>query len=119
MATEDYQKTLDQAMVRGREKHPEAPTQHHAAFANSVAYLVSGMSGGFGGPSMREHLASRIAMQGNGSGNYSFETACAAVEVCCFGPITKEHANMLACGENCFNDADGEIEEAKQLLNSD
>jgi len=46
--------TLEQAMAIAN--NTGASMQHKAAFANSVQYLVEGISGGYGGPSMREHL---------------------------------------------------------------
>ena len=49
---------LRKAMDWAIEQRPEASLHHRAAFANSVAYLVTGASGGFGGPSIREHLCS-------------------------------------------------------------
>lgn len=111
----DYDKVLNQAMELGKDRHPDAPSQHHATFANSVAYLVTGMSGGFGGPSMREHWASRVGNEKGQVGAFSFDEAVETLEACCFGPLTIGHASMLNC-EHCFDDAPGEVEEARRLL---
>ena len=112
---EKYDEALERAMKLGKERHSNAPAQHHAAFANSVAYLVTGMSGGYGGPSMREHWASRIGHSKGEVGAFSFEGAVEAVEGCCYEPLTIEHACMLDV-EHCFDDAPGEVEEARRLL---
>ena len=111
----EYDGVLDRAMKLGKERHSNAPQQHHAAFANSVAYLVTGMSGGFGGPSMREHWASRIGHSAGLVSNCTFEQASEAVEGCCYDPLTYEHACMLDV-EHCFDDAPEEVEEARRLL---
>ena len=106
---------LTRAMALGREKHPDAPAAHHAAFANSVAYAVTGWSGGYGGPSMREHWAGRLAHQAGTPGAISFEKAVEVCEEVCYGPLTVEIARMLP-DEHCFDDAPGEREEAFRLL---
>lgn len=113
----DYNGILREARRIGEERHPDAPAEHNAAFANSVAYAVTGASGGYGGPSMREHWASRLAIStfGVGAGRCSIEQAISALEECCYGPLTLQHALMLEC-EYCFDDAPGEVEAARQLL---
>ena len=114
---EDHDTVLKRAFALGRERHPDAPAEHHAAFANSVAYCVTGWSGGYGGPSMREHLASRVAHARGGVGSFDFDTAVETVEGICYNPLTLEHARMLE-GEDCFDDAPGEVEEARRILAS-
>jgi hypothetical protein len=57
--------TLEQAREWAKGKYPDASQFHACAFANSVQYLVLGCSGGFGGPSIREHLCSH-ALVGDG-----------------------------------------------------
>lgn len=100
-----------------KKKYPDAHAANHAAFANSVAYAVTGASGGYGGPSMREHWASRIvnANGGKGGGNYDLEEACELLKENAYGPLTIGHARMLSM-EHCFDDAPGEVEEAQKLL---
>lgn len=44
----EYEDILEQAMNWGKAQHPQSNQYRHAAFANSVAYLVSGASGGYG-----------------------------------------------------------------------
>lgn len=109
----EHDEVLDRAMKLGKEKHPSAPQHHHAAFANSVATLVTGWSGGFGGPSMREHWAARVATGEPGS--YNFDDAVTAVEEACYGALTIDHAQMLE-DEHCFDDAPGEVEQAERML---
>lgn len=57
---DDFDFVLSQAKAIA-ERETKSP-YHRAAFANSVAYLVTGWSGGFGGPSIREHLCSHAVM---------------------------------------------------------
>lgn len=111
----DYSETLEKALAIGKERHPDAPSQHHAAFANSVAYAVFRASGGYGGPSMREHWASRVVASATGGQPCSFEQAIDLLDECCYGPLTVQHAYMLDC-EYCFDDAPGEVEQARKLL---
>jgi hypothetical protein len=111
----EHDEVLERAMKLGKEKHPEAPQHHHAAFANTVATLVTGWSGGYGGPSMREHWAGRVAESKGSDGSFSFEDAVTAVEEACYGSLTIDHARMME-DEHCFDDAPGEIEEAQRLL---
>ena len=106
---------LTQAMTLGRAKHPDAPAAHHAAFANSVAYAVTGWSGGYGGPSMREHWSSQLIHQAATPGAVGFDDAVKVCEDACYGPLTTEIASMLP-DEHCFDDAPGEREEALRLL---
>lgn len=53
-----YNELLQKALEYAKVHYPTASSQHQAAFANSVAYLTTGLSGGYGGPSLREHLVS-------------------------------------------------------------
>ncbi len=106
---------LARAYRLGQERHPDAPSQHHAAFANTVAYLMTGWSGGYGGPSMREHWAARVGTRVGTLGSITFDQAVEAIEAACYGPLTLEIARMLNL-EHCFDDPEGEPEEALRLL---
>lgn len=107
---------LTEAMNLGRRTHSDAAAEHHAAFANSVAYAVTGWSGGYGGPSMREHAASRhLHNLGLRPGSISFDDAVKLVEEICYGPLTLAIAQMLEV-EYCFDDPASEQEEALRLL---
>jgi hypothetical protein len=112
---DDFDVILNRALALGQTRHPEVPQAHHAAFANSVTYAVTGASGGFGGPSMREHWASRLAHRAGRPGELSFDRAVEIVEQACYGPLTIDIARMLD-EEHCFDDAPGERELARQLL---
>ncbi len=111
----EHDEVLERAMKLGKEKHPEAPQHHHAAFANTVATLVTGWSGGYGGPSMREHWAARVAEAKGTDGSFSFDDAVTTVDEACYGALTIDHARMLE-EEHCFDDAPGETEAAQRLL---
>ena len=114
---ENYDSILKRAYEYGKNQHPDAPAEHHAAFANSVAYAMTGASGGYGGPSMREHLASRLVISkfGAGANRCTFEQATELLDDCCYGKLTLQHALMLD-DEHCFDDAPGEIDIAHELL---
>ena len=119
-------------MQWAKEKHPSAPVHHQAAFANPVQYLVTGMSGGYGGPSVREHAVSHAMIGQNGKtvgvstnmggltmmfpdgslpmpGEWSFENACKFTEPICFGPITRLHFDCYRT-EQCFSDCEEDLE---------
>jgi len=113
---DEYKAVLRRARQLGEERHPAAPAEHHAAFANAVAYAVTGCSGGgFGGPSMREHWCSRLVLAEVIPGEADFQHAISICERACYGPLTIEIARMLVL-EHCFDDAPGEQEEALRLL---
>ena len=105
----EHDSYLMMAYEYGKEHHPEAPQEHHCAFANSVAYAMTGMSGGAGGPSMREHFASRLIIKevGTGSNRCTFEQAVKLLDECCYGTLTKDIARMITV-EHCFGNAPGE-----------
>ena len=107
--TDSYGAFLERALALGKERHPELSPQHHAAFANSVATILTSTSGGYGGPSLREHYATRQAAD-------TFEKAVAVAEPICYGPMTLDIARML--GEDHFDDPQGDVEEAWRLVTS-
>lgn len=126
---------LQRAMQHAIAHHPTASLQHKAAFANSVAYLVTGESGGFGGVSIREHLCSwslagdrgtieAISIDGqnltcikpDGSlpkpGDWSFEDAIVHCASLCFGDISqwRDRALQIQEREYCFDDDPEDLE---------
>lgn len=105
--------------------HPKASNHKVCAFANSVQYLVTGYSGGYGGPSIREHLCSH-ALVGDGenistptnlgnltvsyrdgrlprAGKWSFDRACEFCKPICFGQLSR-YALKVVQVEYCFDD---------------
>lgn len=121
--------TLNKAMEWAQMNHSNASAQHKAAFANSVEYLVTGASGGYGGPSLREHLNSwslagalgsvdaidiageaMTLLKPDGSlplpGQWSLDAAIAHCEPLCFEPATKYKNILLQIQEReyCFDD---------------
>lgn len=126
---------LAQALAWAQAQYPEAGGARQAAFANSVAYLVNaGVSGGYGGPSIREHAVSlALSLAEDGSvtlvktisgklplimqdtrmpqaGEFDFEEAMAFCEEICFGPITKLHRRAAQIMGPHFDDADDDLE---------
>lgn len=129
----EHSEALEKALAEGKRLHPDAPMQHHAAFANSVAYLVTGASGGYGGPSCREHAVTHSALlQGGGQqttavglnafapgpdtvmpGQWDYEDAIAFAEPICYGGMTDLHHQCYRT-EHCFDDAPEDIETLKK-----
>lgn len=122
---------LEKAMQWGKQKHPAAPIQRHAAFANSVGYLVTGASGGYGGPSIREHCVS-WSLAGDGynvptqvnlgelivqfpdgrlpqAGRWTFDKACEFAEPICYGSLPAI-AKKVSQVEHCFDDDPEDLE---------
>lgn len=91
-----YMQVLECAMARARERYPQASPELRAAYANSVAYAVTGLSGGYGGPSAREYAANQasrdyLAVTGR---RMSFAEAAeefARPDGLIFGPLTDAH----------------------------
>jgi hypothetical protein len=112
---------LEDALSWAKTNKPNASLHHKSAFANSVAYLVTGASGGYGGPSLREHLCSWSLSGLNGrnegiiqfpdgtlppAGNWGFEEAIKFCEALCFEPaaIHREKLLQIMEVEHCFDD---------------
>jgi len=116
--------TLRKAMEWAKANRPASSLQHKAAFANSVSYLVTGASGGFGGPSIREHLCSwslgeTIAVNVGSEamtaiipgnlpmpGSWDFQTAIEHCDRLCFAPVDVFRNQLLQILEReyCFDD---------------
>jgi hypothetical protein len=108
-ASED-EGVLERAMRIVQERRPNASIQHKAAFANSVYTMVTGWSGGFGGPSVREHAAGHVY----GNRRYPFDEAVELLmleESPIFGPIADVH-HFCWENEHCF---DNDPSDAEQL----
>ncbi|MGH3857231.1 MAG: hypothetical protein ACRDR6_27860, partial [Pseudonocardiaceae bacterium] len=110
-----YDEVLNQARGLGEQRHPAAGLEQHAAYANSVAYGVTGMSGGFGGPSMREHQCSRVISNQGGAGTLTFDSAAELLDSLCYGPMTTDIARMRT-EECCFDDSEADLKAAAALL---
>lgn len=123
----DYTQILENAMAWGEQHHPDASGQRHCAFANSVSYLVTGGSGGYGGPSIREHCVT-YALAGDGynegglqfpdgrlprAGDWEFEKACEFAEPICYGALPAMAAK-IAQQEQCFGDDPEDIAELQR-----
>jgi hypothetical protein len=102
------------AKEHGEVAHPKANAAHHGAFANSVAYAVTGFSGG-SGPSMREHWCTRLFLQAGTPGGFTFDEGISICEEVCYGPLTVEIASMQL-HESCIGDSAEDTEEAERLL---
>lgn len=126
---------LSQAMEWAIAHHPQSSLAHRCAFANSVQYLVTGGSGGFGGPSIREHLVSWSLAGDNGTiavvnigdeamtalypdgslpiaGAWEFKAACNHAAPLCFDPVDAYRDRLLQIQEreHCFDDDPADLE---------
>jgi hypothetical protein len=94
---------------------PDTSLERKAAFANTAAGVVTGVSGGFGGPSVREHIAT-AALTGRG---LSFEEVLELLlneDGFIFGPLGEEHFIFWARRHAiCFDDDPRDV----ALLNHD
>ncbi|ATW59396.1 hypothetical protein Cl131_gp128 [Aphanizomenon phage vB_AphaS-CL131] len=120
---------LKKAMDWASANKPDTSMSHKAAFANSVAYYCSGWSGGYGGPSMREHLCSWALAGDEGlnetaslnglaitiqypdsrlprAGHWDFEEAVKFCTPLCFDPAENYRNRLLQIQEreHCFDD---------------
>ena len=116
--SDEYEEILQRARQLVEERRPEASAQKKAAFANSVAYLVTGWAGGFGGPSVREHTASRqYGQKGPLNGLWPFEEACNLLiseNGPVFGPLTSFHRQCWT-EEYCFDNDPQDIADLAKL----
>lgn len=99
---------LDTTRTWGEQHYPNASQYKHAAFANSTWYALEHVSGGFGGPSIREHVAAK--MIDDSRKTFTLEQACLFVAPIVYGPLTDMHRQMWRdFGEICFdNDPEDE-----------
>jgi hypothetical protein len=99
-----HQGLLKKAWEIADERMPNASAFHKAAFANSVATILTGGSEGYGGPSIREHVA--VEMFGNSG--MKFEEVVEELiksEGLIFGPLRQEHLEAWdKLGHICFDD---------------
>lgn len=119
----EIEEIIKDACAWGEERYPNAAVQRHRAFINSVAYLVTGVSGKYGGPTIRQHCVA-LALAGDGenhfngffwiqlydervkrAGKWSFPEACQFAEPICYGKLPsiakefwKEHKHQ------CYDD---------------
>lgn len=125
---------LKKAMEWAKENKPKASHYHQYAFTNSVNYLVTGWSGGYGGPTIREHLCSH-ALVGDGeniltrtdlgiitvshpdgrlprAGEWDFDRAVQFCAPICFGGLSR-YALKIVCMEHCFDDDPEDLEQIR------
>ena len=112
MDISNYSEILKKAYELGKASHPDAPNQHHTAFANSVACFVTGASGGYGGPSVREHASERMGSCERPMGDWTFEDAAKFCDTPCYGELTELH-HALFRQESCFDDSPQDLEVLK------
>jgi len=96
-----FTEVLGQALNFAKAHYPDESLEKKASFANSVVFGVTGMEGGYGGPSIRELVANKYMGECS-----SFEDACSQASRFVFGQLTAEHARHWQTG--CCVDDDPE-----------
>jgi hypothetical protein len=109
-----YHDLLRQARTWGEHHYPQASSYKHAAFANGVLYVLHRASGGFGGPSVREHAVAQ-AVNDTGRSFTDFETACQFVAPIVYGPLTDLHRRIWDDQQVICHDNDPEDERQLKL----
>jgi len=128
MDTNNAERVLEKALAWAKRNYSQASPAHQAAFANSVSYLVTGFSGGYGGPSLREHLVSwslgevgSVSLGGVAMttvrptkplpGEWQFEEAVAFAAPLCFEPAEAFGEKLLQIWEReyCFDNDPGDL----------
>ncbi len=104
---------INEMLAEGRIAKKYFDHYRKAAFANSIAYLLTGASGGYGGPSMREHACSayRSRVKNKEMSETDMIDLCLSL---CFGPMTKEIA--IFYNDHHFDDPEGDLEAAQRIL---
>lgn len=100
-----FEAVAQNAQKLGGVKLGENFNQAAQSFANSVTYLVTGASGGYGGPSIRD-LTIGYAPKPKPVGQFSFEEAVAFCEPLVFGPLTQLHLEVWAAESEISFDND-------------
>jgi len=96
------------------EKKPNESQQKKDAFTNSVPYVLLGISGGYGGPSVREHSSNILKRK---KSNWTFEEVCTELikdDGLIFGPIKNIH-RIIFENEYCFDDDPEDIKRLEEL----
>lgn len=101
----NYDEVLRNALRVADEAHPDSHPYRRAAFANAVAAMLTGVSGGYGGPSVRENAVRRL-----GQSTQDFDEACKLAEPIVFGPLTDLHRECWQ-QEYCFQDDPADLKE--------
>ena len=111
MNINNYSEILKKAYEIGKTNHPDAPNSYHCAFANSVACFVTGASGGYGGPSVREHTTERLGGAIKNMGEWTFDEAVTFCDSICYGEITETHWRIWRENPSlCFDDTEEDLE---------
>ena len=126
---------LKKATEYAQRHYPSESFQRRAAFSNSVAYLVTGWSGGYGGPSIREHLVSWWVHDPNSvkfdhwrlqhgvplpkPGEWKIDEAVLVCEAFCFRNLPKVTSLRISAIEYCFDDDPEDLETIKDWEESE
>lgn len=102
-----------QIALRWCEEHQQNQSiNRKCAFANSVENLVTGLCGGFGGPSLRQHLCTHRSIKIKPAGKWTFQEAVEFCEPLCFKPaeLFLSELQWIYENEKCFDDDPEDIE---------
>jgi len=124
----NYEQIWQQAYKYGESKYHTATNAKKHAFANSVAYLVTGASGG-AGPFLREHAVT-WSLLGDGerkgiwhfpdgripsAGEWEFEKACQFAESICFSEKLPAICKVISQNEYYFDDDHNDLMQLAQM----
>lgn len=109
MNTDKLFLVAEEAMRWGKERHTDRSQYQHAVFANSVVYARFRMTGPYGGPSLREHVANARL---NGALIDWQETVVEEIYLFlvspCYGALTEEHLRFWRKYQDLCRDDDPE-----------
>lgn len=114
---QDPREILSRALAWGKQKYPDAPLEHHAAFANAVLFLLKKEESTphqLGGPSCRERAVIAAIYPYLNVCQFNVRQALEYAESWCYGQINPGHLVIYRDFE-CFDDAPEDIEKLKQL----
>lgn len=104
-----FDELLEGARQIVEERKPNASSHKKAAFANTAAEVVTGVSGGYGGPSVRQHVAVHML----GGRGMSFDDAVEELlkdDGLIFGPLQQAHHDFWAeQSDICFDDDPSDV----------
>jgi hypothetical protein len=98
-----------EALDYAKEHYPDASPYNRSAFANSVVYALTGFTGPYGGPSVREHVANLMlgtAYKKEDWANVPIEHLYSFVATWTLGPLLPEHIKFWRTSKSICHDTD-------------
>ncbi len=112
---------VERAFREAQKKMPNHSMAKHAALANALASVLTGISGGYGGPSVREYVAEQVLREKvDVDSPLAYKSAMQILldpKGPIYGPVTQQHLVYWCEYDNFDNDPD-DIEALQKLLNA-